>query len=129
MSQITFPCFFSMLLCNVVEGAPHITRDDKMKAFASLWQVASIIMSVLIAVLTFVVARSGFEPIPFAILLFVFIGQIACFTLVGLSDHDHLSAILSKRGQVVRIVGGTAMSVMLLFTIMVWTLLTVTLQQ
>jgi hypothetical protein len=96
-----------------------------MKTIAPLWQLASILMMVLITVLNFIFGGSGFEPALLAALLIAFMSQMSCFTLVGLSDVEELSKSLDNRRAHADMVGGTAISVILILTIMLWKLATV----
>jgi hypothetical protein len=98
-----------------------------MKMTSLLWQIASVLVIVLIAGLAFMASVSGFEPVLLAALLIAFMSQMSCFTLVGFSEDVRLSTNLNNRKHLVLIVGGTAVSVMLILGIMLWNLITVTL--
>ena len=78
----------------------------------------------LIAVLTFMIVRSGFEPLLLAALLVTFMSQMGCFTFVVFSENDRLSTSISNRKHVASVVGGTAICVILALTLMLGKVIT-----
>jgi hypothetical protein len=105
----------------------HTERNNELKTITPLWQIASILMIALIAGLALMAAISGLKPVLLGALLIAFMSQMSCFTFVGLSDRDQFSVSLSDRRRLIGMLGGTAVSVMLVLSIMLLKLISVTL--
>jgi hypothetical protein len=100
-----------------------------MKTPVSRKVVVSMLLIVLMAALSFIFGGSGFEPALLAALLITFMCQMSYFMILGFHDDEQLSSSLGKWRHHAGLVGGTAVSVMLTLSIILWKLASVNLRQ